>query len=81
MESDPFLEAEDQAAAAAAAAEAAAAAAHRQQQVQQQQVQLAPPPSWETRVGNNLTDDQFNFRALSTSVDRLDLEMNPPTDR
>ena len=35
-------------------------------------------PSWEER---NVPDDQLNFRTLSVSMDRLDLEMNPPEDR
>ena len=26
-------------------------------------------------------EDQLNFRAMSASMDRLDLEINPPTDR
>ena len=39
-------------------------------------VQLAP--SWEER---NVSEDQLNFRTLSVSMDRLDLEMNPPEDR
>ena len=36
-------------------------------------------PSWEERP--NLGEDQLNFRAISASMDRLDLEINPPTDR
>lgn len=39
-------------------------------------VQLTP--SWEER---NVSEDQLNFRTLSVSMDRLDLEMNPPEDR
>ena len=52
-------------------------------------------PSWEDpRTGGadgttaagaaaarQLTDDQLNFRTMSASMDRLDLEINPPTDR
>jgi hypothetical protein len=34
--------------------------------------------SWEER---NVPDDQLNFRAISASMDRLDLEINPPADR
>ena len=36
-------------------------------------------PSWEERP--NLGEDQLNFRAISASMDRLDLEINPPADR
>jgi hypothetical protein len=39
-------------------------------------VQLTP--SWEEQ---RLSEDQLNFRTLSVSMDRLDLEMNPPVDR
>eukprot|EP00095_Tigriopus_kingsejongensis_P011399 maker-scaffold68_size422247-snap-gene-3.19 protein:Tk11399 transcript:maker-scaffold68_size422247-snap-gene-3.19-mRNA-1 annotation:"hypothetical protein DAPPUDRAFT_300160" len=39
-------------------------------------VQLTP--SWEER---NVPEDQLNFRNFSQSMDRLDLEMNPPRDR
>ena len=39
-------------------------------------VQLTP--SWEER---NVSEDQLNFRTLSASMDRLDLEINPPRDR
>ena len=39
-------------------------------------VQLTP--SWEER---NVPEDQLNFRTLSVSMDRLDLELNPPEDR
>ncbi len=49
-----------------------------QQQQQQQQVQLAP--SWEERA-NQMTDDQLNFRTLSASMDKLDMEIHPPRDR
>jgi hypothetical protein len=35
-------------------------------------------PSWE---GRNVPEDQLNFRTLSVSMDRLDLELNPPEDR
>ena len=35
-------------------------------------------PSWEER---NAPEDQLNFRTLSVSMDRLDLELNPPEDR
>ncbi|XP_059083476.1 equilibrative nucleoside transporter 1-like isoform X2 [Tigriopus californicus] len=35
-------------------------------------------PSWEER---NVPEDQLNFRNFSQSMDRLDLEMNPPIDR
>ena len=35
-------------------------------------------PSWEER---NVPEDQLNFRTLSVSMDRLDLELNPPEDR
>ena len=41
------------------------------------QVPLAP--SWEDQ--RHVTEDQLNFRTLSVSMDRLDLEMNPPVDR
>ena len=34
--------------------------------------------SWEQR---NAPEDQLNFRTLSVSMDRLDLELNPPEDR
>ena len=40
-------------------------------------MQLAPPP-WDQR---NVSDDQVNYRTLSVSMDRLDLELNPPEDR
>ena len=35
-------------------------------------------PSWQER---NAPEDQINFRTLSVSMDRLDLELNPPEDR
>ena len=35
-------------------------------------------PAWEL---GNLPDDTLNFRTLSASMDRLDLEINPPQDR
>ena len=34
--------------------------------------------SWEQR---NVSEERLNFRTLSVSMDRLDLEMNPPEDR
>jgi len=34
--------------------------------------------SWESR---RLPEDQLNFRMLSASMDRLDLEINRPRDR
>ena len=41
------------------------------------QIQLTP--SWEEQ--RHMTEDHLNFRTLSVSMDRLDLEMNPPVDR
>ena len=40
-------------------------------------VQLTP--SWEAQ--KHASEDHLNFRTLSVSMDRLDLEMNPPVDR
>ena len=40
-------------------------------------VQLTP--SWEAQ--KHASEDRLNFRTLSVSMDRLDLEMNPPVDR
>ena len=40
-------------------------------------VQLTP--SWEAQ--KHVSEDHLNFRTLSVSMDRLDLEMNPPVDR
>ena len=39
--------------------------------------------SWEdvSRNTNNALANQLNFQTLSVSMDRLDLEMNPPNDR
>ena len=39
--------------------------------------------SWEdvSRNTNNAITNQLNFQTLSVSMDRLDLEMNPPNDR
>jgi hypothetical protein len=35
-------------------------------------------PSWEDR---NAPQDQLNFHNFSVSMDRLDMEINPPIDR
>merc|ERR1712062_795724 len=40
-------------------------------------VQLTP--SWEAQ--KHASEDHLNFRTLSVSMYRLDLEMNPPVDR
>ena len=59
-----------------------------QQQQQQQlgnfgQQQPLLHSSWEdiSRNANNALANQLNFQTLSVSMDRLDLEMNPPNDR
>ena len=36
-------------------------------------------PSWEEQ--RHVSDDRLNFRQLSASMDRLDLEINVPRDR
>ena len=36
-------------------------------------------PSWDDL--KHFNNDQMNFQTLSVSMDRLDLEMNPPLDR
>lgn len=42
------------------------------------QIQVTPT-TWEQQ--RHFTEGQLNFRTLSVSMDRLDLEMNPPVDR
>lgn len=76
-EDDPFLHHQRRA--------SATSIEQMQQQQRMHQVQVAVAPSahqggssWEERA---LTDDQLNFRTLSASMDKLDLEINPPTDR
>ena len=43
------------------------------------QIPAGLTPTWDEL--KNFQDNQMNFQTLSVSMDRLDLEMNPPVDR